>query len=224
MPVGPTPTVAMRERMARSMKFSGAIFDVDGTLLDSMSVWASIGENYLRSIGVTPKEDINETIRSMSFTQSARHFQTEYHVPLTQQQIADGINHIVEQYYWEEAPVKPGVPEFLELLQEKGVKMCVATATDRYLVEAALKRVGIRDFFGEIFTCTSVGHGKDEPVIFEEAGRFLAVPQKETIVFEDALHAAKTAKRAGFTVAAIYDRHEPAGRAAGPRRFLYHRL
>ena len=90
------------------------------------------------------------------------------------------------------------------------MKLCLATATDRCLVEAALERCGVLSHFGEIFTCNAVGHGKDEPHIFEAALRFLGTRKPETIVFDDALYAIRTAKEAGFPVAAVYDRHEKA--------------
>lgn len=192
------------------MKICGAIFDVDGTLLDSMSIWDTIGEVYLRSIGYEPKEDLNETFKNMSLYQAARYYQTEYGVTLSIDEIMAGVNAILEQCYRFEAPLKEGAAELLEQLRISGVKLCIATATDRYLVEAALERCGVLSRFGEIFTCNGVGHGKDEPHIFETALRFLGTRKSETIVFEDALYAIRTAKEAGFPVAAVYDGHEKA--------------
>jgi len=190
------------------MKISGAIFDLDGTLLDSMQIWETIAEDYLRSLGIEPHEDLNEKFKSMSLYQGACYYQTEYCVTASTDEIMEGINAMIEHSYLYEFPVKKGVPEFLELLKKKGVKMCVATATDRHLVEAALKRNGIDGYFMEIFTCNSVGHGKDEPDIYEAALRHLSTPKAETVVFEDLLFAVRTAKKAGFCVAAVYDRYE----------------
>ena len=87
--------------------------------------------------------------------------------------------------------------------------MCIATATDRYQAEAALKRCGMLSFFSDIFTCTDVGHGKDEPVIFRRAMEHLGTTRSDTVVFEDAYHAAKTAKADGFITVAVFDSHEP---------------
>ena len=117
---------------------------------------------------------------------------------------------MLERYYRFEVPLKPGAAELLERLRQDGVKLCIATATDRHLVEAALDRCGVLSCFGEIFTCNEVGHGKDEPDIFEEALRFLGTEKAETVVFDDALYAVRTAKEAGFPVAAVYDSHEKA--------------
>ena len=203
------------------MRIRGAIFDVDGTLLDSMFIWDTIGETYLRSIGYQPKENLNETFKNMSLRQAARYYQTEYGVTLSIDQIMDGVNAMLERYYRFEVPLKPGAAELLERRRQDGVKLCIATATDRHLVEAALDRCGVLSCFGEIFTCNEVGHGKDEPDIFEAALRFLGTRREETLVFDDALYAVRTAKEAGFLVAAVYDSHERSQAEVRARSDLY---
>ena len=203
------------------MRIRGAIFDVDGTLLDSMFIWDTIGETYLRSIGYQPKENLNETFKNMSLHQAARYYQTEYGVTRSIDEIMDGVNAMLERYYRFEVPLKPGAAELLERLRQNGVKLCIATATDRHLVEAALDRCGVLSCFGEIFTCNEVGHGKDEPDIFEEALRFLGTRREETLVFDDALYAVRTAKEAGFPVAAVYDSHERSQAEVRARSDLY---
>ncbi len=190
------------------MRIRGAIFDVDGTLLDSMFIWDTIGETYLRSIGYEPREKLNEVFKNMSLFQAARYYRTEYGVTLSIDEIMNGVNAMLERYYRFEVLLRPGVAELLAQLQASGVKLCIATATDRYLVEAALERCGVLSCFGAIFTCNEVGHGKDEPDIFEGALRFLGTEKAETVVFDDALYAVRTAKEAGFPVAVIYDSHE----------------
>ncbi len=186
----------------------GAIFDLDGTLLDSMYLWDTVGEDYLRSLGLEPKENLKETFKTFSLYQSACYYRSEYGVTLSVDEIIDGINGMVEQYYTDQLLLKPGAAEFLRQLQAKGVKMCIATATDSYLVEAALKRCGIRGYFSGIFTCASVGHSKEEPVIYREALQHLGTKKSETVVFEDALFALQSAKSDGFITAAVYDPHE----------------
>ncbi len=192
------------------MKISGAIFDVDGTLLDSMSIWDTIGTDYLLSIGYEPRENLNEVFKNMSLRQAAEYYQHEYGVTQSLYEIIAGVNAMLERFYRYEAPLKPGVTELLERLRRKGVRLCIATATDRYLVEAALERCQALSYFGKIFTCNEVGYGKDEPAIFEAALRFLGTKKAETVVFDDALYAIRAAKGAGFPVAAVYDSHEKA--------------
>lgn len=119
-----------------------------------------------------------------------------------------GIDGIIEHFYRDEVQPKPGVVPFLKELRAKGVDVCIATATDRYLIEAALRRCGIENLFDAIFTCSEVGHGKDEPVIFRRAMEHFGAQRGSTVVFEDAIHAIETAKKDGFTVAAVFDESE----------------
>lgn len=184
----------------------GAIFDLDGTLLDSMYIWEEIAKDYLLSRGVSPHERLNEKLKNMSLKQGAQYYQREYGLTDSVKDIMNGINSMIEHFYTDEVLPKPGVLNFLRKLQSMGIKMCIATATDRHLVEAALERTQLRCFFGEIFTCTAVGFGKDDRAIYDAAMEFLGTSKDETIVFEDALHAIETAKNAGYTIAAVYDR------------------
>lgn len=193
------------------MPIQGAIFDLDGTLLDSMEHWQTIARDYLRSVGVTPRPGVDRTVQDMSLSQAAHHLKKEYALPYTPEEIMSSVNRIVEGIYRETVQPKPGVPGFLRRLRAAGVPMCVATATDRYLVEAALTRCGLLDFFGAIFPCTEVGHGKDEPDVYEAALAFLGTPRGDTWVFEDALYAARTAKAAGFPLVGVADKSEPQG-------------
>lgn len=186
----------------------GAIFDFDGTLFDSMFIWNTAGETYLRSIGIEPREDLRKVLKTMSLLQSATYIREKYAVELTLEEIMDGINRTVENFYFHTVQPKEGVATFLEQMKKQGVKICIATATDRYQVEAALKRCCMEHFFSEIFTCTDVGHGKDEPFIFRKAMDCLGTTRENTVVFEDAYHAAKTAKADGFITVAVYDSHE----------------
>lgn len=186
----------------------GAIFDVDGTLLDSMFIWDTIGEAYLRTLGYTPKENLAEIFQTFTLEQSAEYYRKEYGVPLSCEEIVDGIHQMSEHFYTDTVQPKAGVAAFLALLKKHGVKMCIATATDRCCVEAALERCGIRKYFSGIFTCAEVGHGKTKPDIYRVANASLNTPKAETYVFEDACHAAQTAAADGFPVVAVYDASE----------------
>ena len=186
----------------------GAIFDFDGTLFDSMFIWDTAGETYLRSLGKEPNGDLQRVLKPMSLLQSAEYLQAHYQLALSVEEICAGINRMVEDFYFHTVQPKPGVIELLEELYRRNIKMCIATATDRYQVEAALARCGMKQFFSGIFTCTEVGSGKNEPVIFRAALEHLGTERSDTIVFEDAFHAAMAAKNDGFMVAAIYDAHE----------------
>ena len=186
----------------------GAIFDLDGTILDSMFIWDTIGEDYLRTLGIEPKDNLKETFKTFTLEQAAKYYRENYGVELSVNEIVDGVNKMVEQYYAETVKLKPGIEVFLEKLKAKGVKMCIATVTDKPLVETALNRLGIRNYFTEIFTCALVGHSKEEPHIYREAQKHLNTEKGETVIFEDALHALKTAKADGFVTVGVFDIHE----------------
>ena len=186
----------------------GAIFDLDGTLLDSMFIWDTIGEEYLRSLGKEPHEDLKETFMTLTLEEAAEYYREHYGVSLSVKEIVDGVNAMVEQTYRTKVTLKPGISEYLAWLKENGVRMCVATVTDRYLVEETLERLGVRHYFSEIFTCAEVGFGKDKPVIYQKALEHLETAKDETYVFEDMLFALNTAKTDGFPTVGIYDRHE----------------
>ena len=133
----------------------GAIFDLDGTLFDSMFIWDTIGEIYLSSIGYEPKENLNETFKTMSLYNAACYYKSEYGVTLSVDEIMDGVNRMVEKYYINEVQLKPGVYDFVKHLHNIGVKMCIATATDKYLVEAALERSAHQAVFSYCIKCNN---------------------------------------------------------------------
>ena len=124
-----------------------AIFDFDGTLFDSMFIWDRIGEVYLRSLGIEPKPSLREDLRPLSLYQSACYFQSEYDLPLSVEEIMSGINRTVADFYIHTVLPKPGVASFLEQLKSKGISMCIATASERDQVEAALRRCRMEHHF-----------------------------------------------------------------------------
>ena len=186
----------------------GAIFDLDGTLLDSMFIWDTIGEVYLHSLDIEPRENLAETFKTFTLEESAEYYRTHYGVTLSVAEIVDSVNRMIEDLYKTTVPLKKGFAEFLAGLSKAGVRMCIATVTDKYLVEAALTRLQVRQYFSKIFTTAEVGCGKNDPKIYRTALAYLVTKKSETVVFEDAYHALMTAKNDGFPVAAVYDEHE----------------
>lgn len=183
----------------------GAIFDMDGTLLDSMPVWEHASERYLQGKGIAVEEKLSEILFSMSMRQGAEYVKEKYGLEEGIDTIVAGVNEIVFTAYEKEVQPKEGIRELLEELRGRGIPMAVATSTDRPMVETALRRTGLEPYFARIFTCTEAGAGKAEPDIFYAAAEFLGTDTGETWVFEDALYAIRTAKAAGFPVVGIYD-------------------
>ena len=188
------------------MRLQSAIFDMDGTLLDSMHIWNDVGPKTLRSMGIEPAPDLGPRLMLMTFRDGAALCKEEYHLSESVEEIMDLTKDRVRSFYEQEVQAKPGVEKFLSLLKMEGVWMYVATNTDRDLVEAALKHTGLEGYFRGILTCAEVGAGKkDSPEIYERAMRRLRGNKKDTVIFEDALHAIRTAKTAGFRVGGVYD-------------------
>ena len=191
-----------------TVNLQGAIFDFDGTLFDSMYLWDNVANDSLHILGIEPPKNHRSKLRNMSVLQAAIYTVERFKLKMTPEEYVDLINKMVEQYYSNEVLPKAGIPEFLKNLDENGVKICIATATDRHHIENALNRCQLRHFISEIFTCSSVGAGKDEPKIFETALAFLATDKDKTLVFEDSLYALKTAKSAGFKTVGVFDSSE----------------
>jgi HAD superfamily hydrolase (TIGR01509 family) len=188
------------------MKFKGAIFDLDGTLLDTMPFWENLGTEYLKQKGYNSPKNLNEILKTMSLSQSAKYFKEEYSISSSEDEIIREIIGLIESQYRLKVPLKASVIPFLDRLYKNNIKMCIATATDHALAKAALERLDAAKYFEFILTCSEVGMGKDNPKFFLNALELLKTPKYETIVFEDALHAIKSAKEAGFSVVAVYDR------------------
>ena len=183
----------------------GAIFDVDGTLLDSSAVWDDAGAKYLASIGITAEEGLGRKLFEMSLDEGAVYMKETYHLQQSREEILAGVLQVVEDFYYDEAPLKEGAADFVYSLADRGIPMVIASSSKKEHIEAALKRLGIRHHFRKIFTCNEVGIGKHDPKIFMEASALLGTLPGETWVVEDGLYAMKTAKAAGFRVLGVYD-------------------
>ena len=188
------------------MRLQSAIFDMDGTLLDSMPIWKDLGSGMLRDMGIDPAPELEEKMKVLSLRDGVAYCKEFYHLPQPLEELIQGIQGKVERFYRGEVQAKPGVQKFLSLLKMEGVWMYVATATDRPLAEAALRHAGIDGYFRGLITVAEAGKGKNESAeIYERAMCRLQSNKKDTVIFEDALHAIQTAKAAGFRVAAVYD-------------------
>jgi Predicted phosphatase/phosphohexomutase len=188
------------------MAIRGAIFDMDGTLTESMHLWIEIGRRYLEGLGYKVSPEQNHEMTRMLLEPMALYMQDEFGLAKSQEQIIAEINKIVEPGYFEDVAVKPTVVESLEAMQERGIRMCVATATDRHLTEACLKRNGIDRFFSAIFTCGEEHCNKRTSQIYDKARAHLGTSPEETYIFEDTYVSILGAKQSGCRVVALEDR------------------
>lgn len=187
----------------RSFKY--AIFDMDGTILDSMPAWNNLGRGYLIGKGIKAPSDLNAIISAMSMSESAHYFKKEFGLSDSQDKIIKDINKLIENKYIFEMPLKPYAYEYLSELYKDDIVLCLATATSEYLAEAALKRLDVLKYFSFIISCDEVGVGKSKPDIFYLALDKMKADILETVVFEDADYAMKTAKDAGFYTIGVAD-------------------
>ena len=184
--------------------FQGVIFDLDGTLLDSMPVWETVDQRFLRENGIEPPADISETVKTMSIYDAACLFVNRFSLPMSPQAVIDRIEAIAAEAYAHTIPLKPGVAPLLDALDRLGIPCCIATATYNSLVQSALCRLGVAARFRFVITCTDVGEGKTSPLIFERAMERLGCSDPAAVlVVEDSLHCIETAHAAGFVTAGI---------------------
>ncbi len=187
------------------MEHKFAIFDMDGTLTDSMGFWNQLAEEYITSLGFQYSSQVMDATAHLTVLDSAALFVQHYGLPKTPEQVAADMNALMEQHYRTDVPLKPGAGSVLARLQAAGWRMCVASSTSPHLLDICLRRLGLRDFFQFLISAEEVGAGKDRPDVYLEAARRMGSRPENTVVFEDVIFAARTAKAAGFTVAAIYD-------------------
>ena len=188
----------------------GAIFDVDGTLLDSMPIWENLGERYLAGLGIAAEPGLTGILNTMSTRQGAEYLIRHYRLKESMEETMDGINRLLLQFYSLSAPLKVGVQECLVMLGGRNITLTAATSSERPNVEAAMERLDIRGYFQEILTCSEMHTDKTQPDIFLAAAEKMHTQPEETLVFEDAYHAVQTAKAAGFLTIALYDRSSEA--------------
>lgn len=181
------------------------IFDLDGTLLNSTRAWEGVGGTFLDRRGIKYPTNLSEIIKPMSLHEAIIYFQQTYDVEGEVDNLVLECNDIIKEGYAYHFTLKPYAKAFISHLKEQGIKMCIATATNKELAKAALKRTGVLDCFEFIITDEDVGIGKQNPDIFLRAADMLGTKIEECVVFEDSLHAIKTAKQVGFEVWAVKD-------------------
>lgn len=187
------------------MRIKGAIFDMDGTLLDSMKYWNTVGVEYLERLGIKFNTKKDNCVLYAGIKIFTDYCNKTYGLNKTYEEVLCGVHDIMAEKYRTVVELKPGAKSMLERFKQNGVKMCIATATEKKEATAVLKRLGILDYFSDVITTTIVGADKNSPLIYERALELLGTSKNETYVFEDAYYAICTAKKNGFLVVGIED-------------------
>ena len=191
------------------MNIKAAIFDMDGTLVDSLMIWdvlwAHLGVKYLGDAGFTPSREDDKAVRTLPLKQAMTLIHEHYAIGDSGEELLAEANDIIYDFYSHSVKLKDGVREFLAHCQHRGAKMCIASATAPELVEMALEHCGIKEYFTAVFSCSTTGKGKDKPDIFLLAADYLGASQSDIWVFEDSLAAIETAAKIGMNTVGIYD-------------------
>lgn len=182
-----------------------SIFDLDGTLIDSMWLWESLADNYLLSIGIEPPKDLGESLKELTLKEASSYMKGIFNIQSTPYEINRDIENLLADYYANRLQLKPYVLEILEEFKNRNITMVIATATDEHLVSMVLKRHGIKDYFQFIQTSDNVGLSKGKPEFFQTVINRLGLGPKEIWVFEDALHCMISAKKCGLNIVATKD-------------------
>lgn len=183
------------------------IFDLDGTLVDSMWIWKDIDIEYLGRYQIPLPEDLQELIEGMSFSETARYFKQRFELPESIEKIKQNWNEMTWEKYKNEVPLKEGALTFLEYLKVHGILMGIATSNSRELAEMVLEARGIREYFQVVVTGCDVAAGKPSPDVYIRAAQLLGVKPEKCLVIEDVLPGILAGKSAGMSVCAIEDEY-----------------
>ena len=191
------------------MNITGAIFDFDGTVFDSMHIWKGVKFQFFDRIGLVLSEEQREEFKNLFLLEAIELAKTRFDLKMTDKELFNEFFSLIKEKYLADTEPKNDIIEFLEKLKSKGVKMGIATATGEPALIAVLEKFNMLHYFEEIYSTYTVGASKTEPKVYDVVLNELGTEKQTTWVFEDALYAAKTAKKAGYNVVGIYDKSEP---------------
>ena len=189
----------------------GAIFDMDGTLVDSLMLWdvlwEKFGIKFLNREGFRPLKDDDKIVRTKTLKDAMDHIHSVYNIGSSGEELLETANELMIDFYSNDVELKKGVSEFLEYCYNRGIRMCIASATDISLIKLAVEHLKIGKYFVKILSCAEIGKGKDQPDIYLKALETLGTSIEETYIFEDSHIAIDTAYKIGMKTVGIYDKY-----------------
>jgi len=190
------------------MKYKAVIFDLDGTLIDSMGIWFEVDKQYLLKRNIEVPENLFDQVEGgNSFIEIAKFFKERFNLPDSLDEIMNEWTEMVEEYYRYKITMRPGVIELLEFLKKKDVKLGIGTSNSMKLTRLVLEVNGVLKYFDHIVAGCEEIKGKPFPDIFLAVAEELNVSPRKCLVVEDVLVGVQAAKNAGMDVYAIYDKY-----------------
>ena len=183
-------------------KMNYFIFDVDGTILDSMEVWNTLASRYVQSLGMIPQNNLDEIVSNMSLEQSATYLKKHYGINKSEEQIISEVLNLISDFYKYEVKLMPGFKDFISHYDSVNV---IGTSCDEELVKIALNRLAVLNYFEDIITCSKVNKSKDDPNFYLACAQVLKQRPEDIVVFEDADYCIDVARKIGFKVIKIKD-------------------
>ncbi|MDF2590182.1 MAG: hypothetical protein K0S41_4023 [Anaerocolumna sp.] len=181
------------------------IFDLDGTLVDSMWMWKDIDIEFLGKYGYELPSNLQSEIEGMSFSETAEYFKNRFNLNISLDEIKAEWNQMAWIKYLNEVPLKEGVEDFLRYLKSNHIKAGIATSNSRELVNLIIESHGVKDYFDSVRTSCEVERGKPSPDIYLLVAKDLGVEVDQCLVFEDVIQGIMAGKNAGMKVCAVYD-------------------
>ena len=182
----------------------GAIFDCDGTLLDSLGAWRSLEGEVAKIAGVTVTPEEHKLFTTFTIPEVARYFHEQYGFAKS----VEAVEAIMDEYmmaHYETAQLLPGAREILESCAQNNVKITMASSSKAEFLQAGAKATGIADYFCAIISVDEVGASKREPAVYNHAREIMGTPRELTWGFEDSLYAMDTLRNAGYPVLGLFD-------------------
>lgn len=186
-------------------KKQAVIFDMDGTLMDSMWMWKDIDIEYLGKFHIPLPEDLGVAIEGMGFTETASYFKERFHLPMSVEEIKEDWNRMAYEKYARQVPLKSGARDLLTALKGRGVKLGIATSNHIELARAALRGNHVEGMFDCVRTSCDVAKGKPAPDVYLSVADSLGVRPEECLVFEDVPMGVLAGRNAGMTVCGVED-------------------
>ena len=204
-PLTEEEVLSLHDKVPSLKNIEAVIFDVDGTMADSMWMWKRIDKEYLARFDIPLPDRLQADIEGRSFYETAVYFKEYFRLPDSVEKIMADWNEMAWEKYEKEVPLKPGVREFMQLCKKKGIKMGIATSNSRELLETIERAHGLTEYISSIMTGSEVPKGKPEPDIYLAVAKSLRTDPAKCLVFEDLTAGIMAGKRAGMKVCAVQD-------------------